>query len=103
MRFDKQITLIKQEYGEDNIGNPIPVGEPLKRKVLAKEKSVTRNEFYSAGNTGLKPEIVFNMFRFEYEGDESIIFQNKEYKVIRSYVINSKEIELICEKVIGDG
>ena len=95
-----ELTLIKETYVEDEIGNMVPV--TIENTVFCSKKSVTRNEFYSAANTGLKPSIIFVVHPFEYEDEEKVIFEGKKYNVIRSYQSGLEELEITCERVIGN-
>ncbi len=102
MTYDHELNLIQQIYTTDEIGNQIP-GE-TKTNILCNIKSVGRTEFYNAASKGLKPEIIFIVHSYEYEGQKQVEFENKKYDVIRTYSTNTEEIELTCEKVmIGNG
>ncbi|MNC73209.1 hypothetical protein D3C75_1243690 [compost metagenome] len=91
-----------QTFEEDEIGNQIPV--ETERPILCDELSVTRNEFYNAAATGLKPVAVFKIHRFEYNGETIVRYEDGiRYNVIRMYSTNTEEIELTCEKDVGNG
>src|SRR5690606_6609012 len=98
MTYDYELTLIGYETEYDEIGQEINV--PVKRKILCGIKSIIRNEFYAAAQTGLKPEITFIVHNFEYNGEKEVEFEGQKYRVIRTYLANSEEIELVCEKVV---
>lgn len=98
MTYDYELTLIGYETEYDEIGQEINV--PVERKILCGIKSIIRNEFYAAAQTGLKPEITFIVHNFEYNGEKEIEFEGQKYRVIRTYLANSEEIELVCEKVV---
>lgn len=99
--WQHELTLIKEDHKEDEIGNQIP--DEIKTTVFCSIKSVSRNEFYNAANTGLKPSLVFIVHSYEYENEEKVEFEGNKYKVIRTYLKNTDEIELTCERVIGNG
>lgn len=101
MTYDDELYLIKHEIHPDELGNQIPVEE--KRAVLCNVSSVGRNEFYSAAVKGMKPEMVFVINIYDYEKESQVEYEEQKYRVIRDYKINSEEIELTCEKVIGNG
>ncbi|WP_240371691.1 phage head closure protein [Anoxybacteroides rupiense] len=101
MTYDNELTLIKQEFIEDEIGNQTPT--ETRKTVLCNVKSVGRNEFYSAATTGLRPSIVFVIHAYEYEGEQKVEFEGTRYNIIRTYTTGFEEMELICEKVTGDG
>ena len=109
MMYDYELTLITQIMTEDEIGNQVPV--ETRKTILCKVKSVGRSEFYGAATAGLRPEIVFVAHEFEYSGEQEVEFEGERYKVIRAYrggatrqgsKLAFDEIELTCEKVIGD-
>ena len=59
-----------------NTSETIEKGEPVQsivyREVFANRKSVRMNEFYQAANAGLKPELIFEMYSFEFKADEFV-------------------------------
>ncbi len=70
------------------------------RTVYANKKGVRLSEFYKAGNAGLKPELTFEVRSEEFNNDEKLKFEDKEYSVIRKY--DRGEItELTVEAYIG--
>lgn len=101
MTYDHELILIKQDYIQDDIGNQIPIEHET--VVLCGLKSVARNEFYNAALASMKPEIVFVIHGFEYNGETKVKFESVTYKVLRTYSVDFEEIELTCEKVVGDG
>lgn len=108
-----EIELIKQETTYDELGNPVNI--ETKQKVLCRVAEVGSNEFYNAQVADLKPELKFIVKQFEYSGERKVRFDGKVYRVIRTYTEVSRgkvyrrialkfdEIELTCERVIGDG
>jgi SPP1 family predicted phage head-tail adaptor len=101
MTYDNELTLIKQEFIEDEIGNQTP--NETRKTVLCNVKSVGRNEFYSAATAGLRPSIVFVIHGYEYEGEQKVEFEGTRYNVIRTYATGFEEMELTCERVAADG
>lgn len=112
--YNHELTLIGYEISTDEIGNEVRV--PIKRHILCKIKDVGSSEFYDAQVTGLKPDMKFVIHNFEYEGEKEVIFEGLKYQVIRTYQnhqsrrtygdeinLAGEEIELTCEKVVGDG
>lgn len=101
--WNNELTLIKDgniEY--DDIGNPISDG-PIETTVFCEVNSISRNEFYNASMAGLKPSIVFTVHPYEYNDEIQIKFEDNNYKVMRTYLKNTEELELTCEKVAGNG
>lgn len=99
MRYDNELILVgATTYTSDAVGNQKPT--PEEKTILCGIKSIGRNEFYSAAVAGLRPEITFIIHGYEYSGEKKVIFEEEEYKVIRTYGEDFEEMELICEKVI---
>jgi hypothetical protein len=77
-----------------------PTETTAKRTVFAAKKSVWMREHYTAAAFDLRPEIVFVIWKREYNGEvliETGTGENlKQYQLIRAYEPNREEIELIC-------
>ena len=101
MLFSNELVLINIKYSFDNIGNQIETEE--RTEIFCNTKSVTRAEFYNAATTDLKPSLVFVVHLYEYNDEEMVEYKGNKYRVIRSYMTNTEEIELVCEKVLKDG
>ena len=84
------------------MGDSIDIEDPF--VILCDVQSVTRSEHYAAANNGVKPEIVFVVNQYEYEGQKLVEFEGVRYNVIREYKSKNPEhfetIELICEGVV---
>lgn len=101
MTFDNELKLIGIKYEQDEWRNKVEVR--AEKTVLCNLESVTRNEFYNASVTGYKPELIFVMHAYEYDNEQKVEYEGKEYKVIRTYRRNFEELELICGEVLGNG
>lgn len=101
MTYDYELILVQQTFTEDEIGNQIPV--ETQTPILCGLKSVARSEFYNAAATGLRPELIFVVHGYEYNGEKKVIFEGVRYNVIRTYAVDFEEMELTCEKVAADG
>lgn len=99
--FDHEVTLITKTFEDDDIGNQIPAEKKI--TILCDEKSIGRNEFYNAAAAGLKPSITLVIHAYEYEGQQTVEFKGVRYKVMRTYQVDFEELELTCERVIGNG
>lgn len=64
-------------------------------------KSVGYNEFYKAMAAGIEPSMVFVMDYSEYDGEKVVLWNDKRYRVVRTYT-NSQMIELTVEEVTND-
>jgi SPP1 family predicted phage head-tail adaptor len=87
-----------------NLVETIEHGEPIQsyqwREVFANKKSVRQSEFYQAGTIGLRPELIFEVHSFEFDNDEKVKYNDKEYTIIR--VFDKGEItELIVSSHVG--
>lgn len=98
MRFNSVIFLIKVTHGENEIGDLIETTD--KRQTFAEKKSVRQSEFYQAAATGLKPEVTFNIWNQEYNGESQLEYDEKIYTIIRVFQKNNKEVELICSGLV---
>jgi SPP1 family predicted phage head-tail adaptor len=106
--FDYELILIKMEAGENDLGDPITVRS--ERPVLCDVLSVGRNEHYQAAAHGLKPELVFVVSKWDYDGEKEVEFEGKKYNVLRTYQPKNAKglgdfetMELVCEGVVNRG
>lgn len=99
--YNDELTLINQIYELDDIGNQISV--ETRTTVLCKKQSAGRNEFYNAAAAGHRPEHVFVIHGYEYNGETIVEFDGVKYTVIRTYQTDFEEIELTVERVSGNG
>lgn len=108
--YDNELTLISYTTTKDSIGCEIK--EASEKKILCKVSSIGSAEFYQAQTNDLKPEMKFIIHSFEYAGEKVVEFNNVKYQVIRTFMgdtvdrgqnaVKNDEIELTCEKVIGN-
>lgn len=111
MGYDYELKLISYSVTYDELLQPVKT--PVIITVLCRKVSVGGNEFYNAQVSGLKPELKFIIHAFEYSGENEVEFEGIKYKVIRTYTgnavdksqnaLDNEEIELTCEKVVGNG
>jgi SPP1 family predicted phage head-tail adaptor len=98
-----KIKLIASTATEDDIGNQVETETTT--EVWAEETGVRQSEFYNAAVAGLRPERTFVLWANEYSGQTRIEADGVKYKLIRAYnnPAKSEMIELVCEKVTGNG
>lgn len=102
--MDDLITLIKEGYVRDEIGQMVPV--ETSRRVWAHLQSVTRAEWAEAGQNGMQPQLVAVTPIVNY-GGESIVQLGegesaKRYAVYRTYFgPDTDNIELYLERKVG--
>jgi len=98
--FSDVIYLISETSTTNDIGDVIKV--PNEKMVFANKKSIRQSEFYQAQTNGLKPELTFEIYSFEYENEPKVKFNNKTYSIIRTFE-KGETLELICEGVVNNG
>lgn len=99
--MDSHAYLIKQEYEKDNLGQ-IKKKAETKTEIFITILSISRNEFYKAGSSGITPEYVFETAAINYAGEKEIEFEGKRYSVYRTYnPPDSDNIELYVHKKAG--
>jgi SPP1 family predicted phage head-tail adaptor len=90
------IDYVPNEYGDNTYLKTIA-------NVFANKKSVRQSEFYQALTTGNKPELMFEVRSIDYNNQENLIFNNKEYVIIRTFSKNDEITELICTGLVLKG
>ncbi len=65
-------------------------------EVWARKKSVVRSEFYTAGANGIELSIAFEVNADEYDGQKAVLYDGKQYNVVRTYQIGQGLVELNC-------
>jgi SPP1 family predicted phage head-tail adaptor len=75
----------------------------VRRPICGDKKSIRQSEFYQAQATGLKPEIMFEIWAFEYLDEPSLEYNSKTYTIIRTYTKDDEHIELVCAGVVNKG
>jgi len=89
------MAIVEDEYGNQK-------EQPVERKIYANEYSVSSTEYYNAAVTGLRPEVAFEIYSFEYDGEKKFKYKGKEYNIIRTQGKGEKII-IIGEKVAANG
>jgi SPP1 family predicted phage head-tail adaptor len=95
------VQLVRLDYLNDEYGDQQYIRLPI--TVFANKKSVRQSEFYQALATGLKPEIMFEVRSLEYTGQENLIYNLKEYVIIRTHSKNDEITELVCSGLVVKG
>ena len=95
--YNGVLTLVKESYSTNDFGDQ--VAAVLTREVFCEVKSVGMKEKYQAQAIGLLPELTFVLpDLYEYDDEQKIIYQEKEYRVIRTYIKDTHEIELVVTR-----
>ena len=62
-------------------------------------ESVSRSEFYTALNAGIRPEYVFRLALAEdYRGERVVRYRGQKFRIVRTYMTQDDGIELTCER-----
>lgn len=100
MLFNDLIELVKEVPGENATGDAITTLEY--RKVFANEKGIRQSEFYQAMANGLKPSLMYEISKFDYEGEKQIrVCGDRLYNIIRTYPTKNENLELVCEGLVS--
>jgi SPP1 family predicted phage head-tail adaptor len=97
MRHNEVIYLGEKTVELDDNLNQIETFD-YSNKVYANEHSITSTEFYAGAASGLKPEKSFEIYGFEYDGQERFKFNGQEYDIIQTRGKGEK-IVIIGEKI----
>ena len=96
MRWSEQITLIALEEPTTRTnehGFPVELPETA-TTVFADKKSVGFSEFYKASQAGYTAELKFDVYSFEYTGQQIVeypVASGTRYRVLRTYVYGNGE------------
>lgn len=93
--MDDMLTLVAKVCTQDEIGAIVET--EVKTEVFARMKSVSRSEFFSAGQRGLSPSLVAITRYANYDGQTEAIWQGKRYTIYRTYFDGHDDIELYME------
>ena len=99
MLFRDVVKLISVTTTENDMGDIIET--PVEREVFADKQSIRQSEFYQAAATGLRPELMFVVRSVDYNGEQKLKYNDKEYAVIRTYDKDGELTELICQGVVN--
>ena len=103
--FKDIANLIYTTETEDSDGYAIETD--VKTEVFVNKKSVTRSEFYTAMQSGMRPSVVFELRIEDYELTKHIVngkalfadkveYDEAIYDILRTYSKNESMIELTC-------
>lgn len=98
--YNYSVILLKKEYSQDKYGNVIST--ETQTEVLCDIRSLTRNEYYSAQQAGLRPSFVLLLNGFEYGGESEAIFNGERFTLTRCYQTTFEVVELTATKKAKD-
>ena len=95
-RWSDVINLVSIAEGTDEDGFPADV-EVTGGDIFASKLPVKSSEFYQASQAGYLIAATFKLRSIDYQGEESLIFEEEPYHIVRTYK-KGEFIELSCEK-----
>lgn len=95
MKQDVQLTLIDATYA---ITCGYEQATTTTSDVYGVKRSVQRNDFYLASQAGYRADAIFDMWSFEYGGQEMLKAEDITYDIIRTYQKTPDIIELTCQR-----
>lgn len=90
------ISLVDVTYTQDAYG--VRRKTETTSQVYVNVSSVSANEFFNGGQNGLRPEYKFTMFVYDYDGQETVIYNSVRYSVYRTYLGKNDMLELYVQK-----
>lgn len=100
MNLAEKIKLLTIEYEQNALGDWTE--KRTETEVFALIESVSMSEFYQAGMQGFKPEYQMTVWLNEYSNQELLEYNDKVYKVYRSYRRDDGRIELYVTERKGE-
>lgn len=98
--MDDEAQLVCVTYAQNELG--VMEETRLVRAILVTVHSVSRTEFFRAGQAGLQPSLMLTTPSVNYDGEEEVIFHGKHYAVYRTYQPpDSDDIELYMQPKAG--
>ena len=109
--MDDVINLVEQNGYYDK--NKVYRTQRTSRQVFAKVESINRSEFFNAGRIGLNPQLLFRVFKGDYNGESIVEYNGRIYSVYRTFdsqqsnfrnsekELLSDYIELYTERKVG--
>ena len=95
---DTVIKLHRPTRQKNAIGEWVETIEKV--EVFARVQSVSSSEFFNASQIGLAPDVRFLVFHGDYQNEEVLEHEGKNYSVYRVYH-NGDDVELYCQREAG--
>lgn len=104
--METTIKLISRTFKKDEWNNEI--AQETKKTVIARERSVTRSEFYQAAQSRLNISHIFELSTYlDYSGEELLEYtdrtgRSEKYRIIKTYQIPDSDIlEITCGEAVN--
>lgn len=96
---DTIIALIKEQHSQNDFGADITT--ETSRTVFCSLKSVSRSDFYAAGQAGFALDHVFVTDPINYDGEQIAEFNGKRYEITRVYQASVDSLEIYAGHKVG--
>ena len=97
--MDNVINLVQKNYTKDEIGQEIAI--ETETTIFCSIASVSREEFFTAGKSGIRPSLQLTINRYEYDGQKVCVVNGKRYAIYRTYIGKGETLELYLEEQSG--
>ena len=103
--FNDEITLVRRVLSAERTENGfrVPGAADKGRTVFADAKSVGHTESYESLSAGVRAVMKFDMWGVEYDGENIVEFNDKQYRVIRTYVGRNQDVIELTVTDMGVG
>ena len=81
--------------------NHVQKMQEQRRQIFCRVKSVNRSEFFAAGQSGLSPAFLFEIFPGDYENEQTVEFHGERYAVYRTFLRDSDTLEIYVQREGG--
>jgi SPP1 family predicted phage head-tail adaptor len=75
--------------------------EEFNRQVFCSKKSIPQNEFFQAGQSGIKASFILIVHQLDYKGESELSYKGSVFHIYRTYERRDEKIELYCEVSTG--
>lgn len=96
---DATINLLKETYTKNDFG--VDSATTTSRTVFCSTKSVSRADFYKAGQIGLALDFVFVTDPVNYEGETILEYEGVRYDITRVYQSSLNTLEIYAGHKVG--
>ena len=96
---DVAVKLISETFTFDDIGNQLATES--ENSVFATIESISQSEFFSAGQSGFKPDYKVVIWGFEHTNEGIVELDSVRYSVYRTFLRKDEKIELYLSKKVG--
>jgi SPP1 family predicted phage head-tail adaptor len=98
--LDDVCFLLSVTSSEDELGQQI-VTETISALVYCSKLSVSRAEFYAAGQLDYKPALLLVVDSDEYDGENKLEYDRVTYSIYKDFIRPDGLTELYCEVKAG--